>query len=139
VSTPPTGAGSHPASRDWRAMPPENIYSLRVTHAGEVVEEITVKRDEWHMAKQFIGDIRGEQWMHAAPTITWNILARRALSVLVGASAAMVYLKSKGYLDVTWWAALAPLGAVIAARLARLWLRDLADTTIKRSLEALKK
>jgi hypothetical protein len=139
VSTPPPWAGSYPASRDWSAMPPDLVYSLRVTHADEVVEEITVKRDEWHMAKQFIGDIRGEQWMRAAPTITWNILARRALSTLVGASAAMVYLKWHGYLAIGWWAALTPFLLVIAARLARLWLRDLADTTIKRSLEALKK
>ena len=139
MSTPPPWAGSYPASRDWSAMPPENVYSLRVTHDGEVVEEITVKRDEWHMAKQFIGDIRGEQWMHLAPTLSMAILAKRALSVLVGASAAMVYLKWHGYLAIGWWAALTPFLAVIAARLARLWLRDLAETTIKRSLESLKK
>jgi hypothetical protein len=120
-------------------MPPDLVYSLRVTHDGEVVEEITVKRDEWHMAKQFIGDLRGEQWMHLAPTLTMGILAKRALSTLVGASAAMVYLKSKGYLDVTWWATLAPLGVVIAARLARLWLRELVETTMKRSMESVKK
>lgn len=115
----PTGPGDAPGPRDWSALPPENVYELRVTLDGQPVEVITVTRGEWTVAKQIVGEMRLERWMYLAPTVTVEILTRRALSCLVGASIAMSALRWYGHLAVSWWLALGPFLLVVLARLVR--------------------
>jgi hypothetical protein len=137
VST-PKGPGETPG-RNWREMPAENVYELQIRRDAEVVEIISLTRNEYHVAKQIVGEMRLEQWMHLAPTLTWRILAKRGLSALAGASAALVALKWYGHLAISWPTALAPLLVVIGARLARLCLRELAEGAVKQAMEWTKK
>jgi hypothetical protein len=118
VSTPQTGPGETPGPRDWREMPPTHQYELRITLANEVVEAIRISRGEYYDLKRLIGDMRDEQHIRLLPTLTWGILGKRAISLLAGASLAMLYLKWHGYLAVSWWLAATPFLGVVVARLA---------------------